>query len=181
MDELWGLYCEYFGEKWPRYSDGSRPLPWCYNTVQSNILHVVKHIDGKFVRVTALVVTEDVEACLQHPQWWQGQSPWQPQPFLLRVNDKCRTQIWLWLQNRHPYLTITGELWGVSNEYFGEKWLCHNKTKQHDVETKYLSILTNHTVQWYRSMLTNVKKWDQSSWFTWYINTGTNVIMVICT
>ena len=46
------------------------------------------HRNGKVVRVTALVVTGDVEACLLSPQWWPGQSSWPPFHF-------CVIDTWL--------------------------------------------------------------------------------------
>ena len=38
------------------------------------------HRNGKAVRVTALIVTGDAEACLQRLQWRSGQSSWRPFP-----------------------------------------------------------------------------------------------------
>ena len=38
----------------------------------------INHRKGKVVRVTTLVVTGDVEAWLQRPQWRLGQSSWRP-------------------------------------------------------------------------------------------------------
>ena len=32
-----------------------------------------------------------------------------------------------------PYLTLTGELWGVSCEDFGEKWSCYNGTELYEI------------------------------------------------
>ena len=42
------------------------------------------------IRVTALVVTGDVEACLQCFQWWSEQSSWQPSHFCASV---CRSSV----------------------------------------------------------------------------------------
>ena len=39
------------------------------------------HRNGKVIMVTALVVTADVEDCLQRRQWRAGQSPWRPSRF----------------------------------------------------------------------------------------------------
>ena len=39
------------------------------------------HRNGKAVRMTALAVTGDVEACLQRLQWRPGQSSWRPPRF----------------------------------------------------------------------------------------------------
>ena len=42
---------------------------------QSVVFH---HWNGKVVMMTTLLVAGDVEGKLQCPQWWPGQSPWQP-------------------------------------------------------------------------------------------------------
>ena len=39
-----------------------------------------------------------------------------------------RISIWGWTHKRHPYLALTGELWGVFCEYFGENWPWYNST-----------------------------------------------------
>ena len=49
----------------------------CRPIRQSNIkCHIGTHGNGKVVRVTTLIITGDVEDCLQRHQWRAGQSCW---------------------------------------------------------------------------------------------------------
>ena len=42
------------------------------------------HRNGKAIRITALLITGDLEGKLQCPQWWPGQSPWRPFDFCIQ-------------------------------------------------------------------------------------------------
>ena len=44
----------------------------------TRLLREKSHRNGKVVRMTVLVFTGDVEACLQRLQWISGLSPWRP-------------------------------------------------------------------------------------------------------
>ena len=52
-------------------------LGGCCNGWSCQVLNQ-SHRNGKVVRVTVLVFTGDVEACLQRLQWISGLSPWRP-------------------------------------------------------------------------------------------------------
>ena len=52
----------------------------CVHMVETNSQHIcmgkMNYLNGKVVRMTALVVIGHVEGKLQRPQWRPGQSPW---------------------------------------------------------------------------------------------------------
>ena len=52
--------------------------------IRTNAGILLIHRNGKVVRVTALVFTGDVEACLQRLQWIPELSPWRPFRFSVR-------------------------------------------------------------------------------------------------
>ena len=56
--------------------------------------------NGKVVRLTALDITREVENKLQRPQWWPGQSPWQPFHFCDMQMKPCiplQVRLYPWL------------------------------------------------------------------------------------
>ena len=48
--------------------------------------------------------------------------------FIHLYSDWCRTWIRVWNRKSTPYLALTGELWGVFCENFGENWSRYNVT-----------------------------------------------------
>ena len=51
-----------------------------------------------------------------------------------------------------PYLTLTGELWGVFSEYFWESWQCYNGTALCKGTLLYIqlgAVTTWSTVTWF--------------------------------
>ena len=46
--------------------------------------------------------------------------------YFIELNfDKSTQYVALWTHKRHPYLALSGELWGVFYEYFNRNWPCY--------------------------------------------------------
>ena len=60
-------------------------------TTTNNTVRI--HWNGKVVRMTALLVTGDVEVKLQRPQWRPGQSHWRPFRFFISIRCNAHDDV----------------------------------------------------------------------------------------
>ena len=67
-------------EEWVVDSYACFKIRWHPTNIRIPIIKIIQshHRNGKVVRVTALIFTGDVEACLQRLQWISGLSSWRP-------------------------------------------------------------------------------------------------------
>ena len=66
--------------------------------IRKQNLYRHKHRQRKVIRITALIITGDIESKLQHLQWRQGQSPWWPFGFYEDDNwcrHHCTVTLWV--------------------------------------------------------------------------------------
>ena len=81
-------------------------VPWC-----------VCLLNGMVIRMTVLIVTGVIKGKLQHPQWWPGQSSWQPLCLcvLTRFNSQPErtNRKSFWSQSVSMLICIMSQNWAI--------------------------------------------------------------------